>query len=729
MKDMFRSRLLIQWIKLTVIIFAAFTGCALSALDAFAEPVSYGVFDMVGREAVRDKEGTIHATSDLEFKFYDLSEPEEEISENRVRRWIFCEKECVNGRDIYTPVHNGVYRLDVRGDTEISFLWVDRESGEVYKEKSLPDVCRIKYENNPDTEADAEFIYEGVEENEEVFIRDEAPVLRVRAPEYLNTFLETDNGKTTERYEIRGEKEFTFTEGDYSLSLWSEDGWGVIHKSTLTVSEFTYDCSKPLCRESAVKTPGKTYIRDGSLYSREAVIIVPDGDDSISGISHYIFRVKNGIDGAEYETYGDELQINPCFNGSVSVRAVDRTGNVSDEVYSPLIVIDNMKPFFRNSSLTESKKDRSKLKLKFESEDSISGLYENRIIINGSLKKSDSFKGEKKGITEYMLDTEKLKNGVNEVKLEVEDMLGNTVFYKYDLKMDDKKDRKKGEGAEKEETPGDPEMYIKGFRNFEKRENGVKIEAGSDSDYPEEGKVYIERHGKDGEIENVYEADPGYISIDDEGSYVVRYVIEHGGRRYEEYGYFTIDRSSPEIISLRDLDKKVFTGFSLEGDPLNQIRDYTYVSSRMTLSGREYDGREIKEPGKYVLKITATDELGHSAEERAEFVIINKDRENTLSDNSVCDTSLSKDKLSMNSVRRPGAEKKKESVSPDDIFFILSDNSPGKNLSAPGGQGEEKTVYNKRSGFIPIVSIFTLFVLIVLMLILIINPLLERSEM
>ena len=47
------------------------------------------------------------------------------------------------------------------------------------------------------------------------------------------------------------------------------------------------------------------------------------------------------------------------------------------------------------------------------------------------------------------------------------------------------------------------------------------------------------------------------------------------------------------------------------------------------LNGQEYDGSYLEEPGKYVLKLVATDELGRSSSEKAEFIISsNKVRSN-----------------------------------------------------------------------------------------------------
>ena len=170
----------------------------------------------------------------------------------------------------------------------------------------------------------------------------------------------------------------------------------------------------------------------------------------------------------------------------------------------------------------------------------------------------------------------------------------------------------------------EPEIGIKGFENFKVYEGNVTIFTyASDFDLNLKKTVMkIERRGMEGEVLQEMNTSPGKITVREEGDYkITLHGEDYSGHVSEQTGYFTIDKSGPVLMDFSALDNKTFTSISFTDDPRNLIRDYSFVTSSLTLNGKKYDGRKITKPGRYILKMSAVDEVGHRSEERAEFVV------------------------------------------------------------------------------------------------------------
>ncbi len=703
MKKVLRKEMLIGWIKFTLAVLVLFIINTIAVISAYAGEKSFSVKDIQGRQVLKNEENEYMATSDITFEFKGIEEPETE--EERERDWIFCEKECIENRDIYTPVKNDAFRLDVNGDMEISFLWIDRISGETATAGGIPGNFVIRYMDAENLECNVDISAESKGRSDCLSGRE--PVITIDPPEYVYTFFSVKKDNEEEIFELTGgHNEFNFREGEYDLKLWSEDGWGVKTIYDMDPDSFIYDKTPPETGNINVRPSDRNvFTKDGRIYTSKSVLVIPDAKDSGSGIDHFIFNVFNRTDKSEYEAYGDELQIDPGFNGTVAVSAVDRSGNVSNKRTGPEIIIDDQCPVLQDKVVEKNGKGDKKIKIKLTAGDSLSGIKKITLFLNGEMVNERELKGDNTGSIETVLDLSDLKEGKNVFRMEAFDMTGNKGISEFSLNKEDDRKPEKDTG-EKEEQPEDreytvPEMYLKGFRNFQKTDKDVKIEAGSENYFPEEGKVIIERHGMDGELMETYEAEPGTINVSDEGNYAVHYEIDCESGKYERYGYFTIDRSSPVIKSLKEIDKKTFSSFALGQDPLSFIEDLTYVNGHVTLSGREYDGGEVTIPGKYVLKIAATDELGHSSEESAEFIISGKeeDRASSVSGNAghniLKDHTLSGNVLSGNSLSE-------NSVSGQYMVEKI------KNNAYPGSKAVEKSINNNETTIIPLIIICAL---------------------
>ncbi|MCR4590132.1 MAG: cadherin repeat domain-containing protein [Lachnospiraceae bacterium] len=728
MKKELTEKLMEKWFMITAAAMVFFFINTAAVISAYAGDTGFRVLDMMGREVLSNEDQEYLATSDVVFEFVNLNEPADE--DDRGRDWLFCEKDTVDGRDIYTPVKDNRYSPDITGDTEISFVWIDRISGETKEEKSLPRSFRIKYINPDGLSCVSEFSHEGASSGYR--LNGSKPALSIDPPEAEYTFLSVLKNDEEEVYELTGgHNVFTFEEGEYELKLWSEDGWGVRRYHDLECESFQYDASSPAMGGIRLRPSDRNaYTKYGKVYTSKSLLIIPEASDSLSGIDHYVFHTFNNTDKSEYEAYGDELQLDPGFTGIISVYAVDRAGNTSEQKVSPEIIIDNTDPVLNTKEIEAMKGKKDGIKILLTAEDNMSGLKELTLFLNGEELCENSLSGEKSAGLEKNLETGDLKEGRNNLKLRILDMTGNESVYDFSIEKEDErgKDEEGDEPVQEESGDEAPEMYLKGFKNFQKTEKDVRIEAGLSNNFPDEGHIYIERHGLDGELLESYEAEPGLISVSDEGNYAVHYEIENGGSVYERSGYFTIDRSSPMIRSLKEIDRKSFNSFSLSDDPLGSVEDLTYVNAHMTLSGREYDGRKISEPGKYILKITATDELGHRAEESAEFLIVKNDESktlsgNTLSANSPAECTASSNALSLNAVSANSHNNK--TITQEKENWV---NQGKKNLARPGSGAREKTIYKTEMTVIPIIIMCSLLLCLAGMVILVVYPAMERNR-
>lgn len=663
-------------------IWAVFQGKVFWAGEITAPGVE--VKDMAGRDVIINRDGEILASSDIVFYFKDPVIPEEAVSENKCESdWIFCECEEEKGRMLLSPVKNNVFRLNLNGDKEIRFFWIDRVSREIREDRGLPESFKIRYEADPDILPEAELFTDEEYIGDQVFFRGGKPKLTVRGNEFAHVYIRIKSGEEERITESTGEKTVEFEEGEYETEVWGEDGWGVKYKAELKYEHFIYDNSKPGSPKILIGALKEGYAgSEGYIYG-DPVVIRAEAEDRISGTDHYIFRIVNRINGGEYEAEGDRLQVNPPFSGKIIVTAVDRAGNRSDEAVIDNLTIDNEKPVL-NEYRTEKAGDRE-IGIVFGIYDSLSGIKNEKVYINDRLFKSKSMEGGKEDILRVVLDERELITGKNMIRLECSDMMLNTAVYEFTMEKTD--ERKNEEDAEDEP----PELFLKGFKDFEKSEGPVNIETGILNGYDDGGIVIIEQHDEDGNLKCVYKAESGYLRISEEGNYVIRYIVSRGDTDYEKTGYFTIDNSAPCITGLDSINGKSFHSVSFRNSLLTDIRDYTYVDSRLTLSGRNYNGEKISEPGRYVLKLSATDELGHSSEETAEFLIlkdenkhtavkdteislpVNKDPEGKVSVNGIIVNSVSDNKVSVNSISAEGI--RREIISGNEIR--LSKMDPG----------------------------------------------------
>ncbi|MCM1271991.1 MAG: Ig-like domain-containing protein [Clostridium sp.] len=180
-----------------------------------------------------------------------------------------------------------------------------------------------------------------------------------------------------------------------------------------------------------------------------------------------------------------------------------------------------------------------------------------------------------------------------------------------------------------------PVITLNGVNDYDKTSTNVEFTAQITDEFYTSKKVTITgtRTDETGKVNDIsfsgysQGANPTVISenFTDDGIYDVTIVSsDAAGNEQRSQVHFTIDKSAPVIGDLSSYDGKVLTGFSWDIDLDDIVSDLTVCDVHMYLNGSEYDGVSEIEDGSYVLRVVATDELGHTTEKEVSFELDTK---------------------------------------------------------------------------------------------------------
>lgn len=202
--------------------------------------------------------------------------------------------------------------------------------------------------------------------------------------------------------------------------------------------------------------------------------------------------------------------------------------------------------------------------------------------------------GEEKSRKEFEKDI-KVEDG-SVIKIECEDAFENYNVKEYKVVVDKKA----------------PVVKVSGIEEGKVYNSSVKPEISVDE---EECILAMELDGKE------YVGGP----IEEEGKHTLSVkATDRAGNVSDEYKIsFTIDKTAPEITVTGVEDGKVYT----EEVIIPEVKTNEKSTIVMTLDGKAYDGKEIKELGKHVLVITAVDEAGNKSQKTISFTIEEKGKE------------------------------------------------------------------------------------------------------
>ncbi len=582
-----------------IVIFAVLTldFVILSGAAVFAAP-TVKAYDMRGKELAVAK-GQITASSDVEFKLdTDL------LSEDET--YVFYLQDKAGGKGMIEPLEDGVYLMEEdEGEKTVCFNILDEIHGKLKEIEGGK--IHVSFIDGMETEVNFGFACDKAKEVDGiVYFTGTAPSLTASPAEGVDTFISVSDTKENKKYEVReAGTRVTFPEGSYGLSVYITDGWGRIKQASLPFKQFIYDNTPPAIPQIKVSSQGNGRRSDGRLYFNGNVEIVPESSDSLSGIDGYIFRFSN----AE-KTAGSSLILEPMLEECPEIFAVDKAGNVSEAFYpAEEFILDSETPKLTSYRLDAN---ASKCSVRLEYTDGFSGMRKIRVTSEENTYFSKEFSGRNinKLVSEFDVSPSELKNGKNSFKAELTDNSGNISEYDFTIEKDF------GEA---------PKLSTEGCREDQVfTEVPVKINIGisSSAKNAPEHRIVAVRKNENGAVEWQKELSAGENVFNEEGYYLIEVVAaDSEGNSSRLIRHFTIDTEAPMIAPLDEFNKRILSSFAFKGDPMSAISDYSHVDYDVFLNGQEYDGSSIEEPGKYVLKLVATDELGRSSSQKAEFII------------------------------------------------------------------------------------------------------------
>ncbi len=559
------------------------------------------VFDGAGH-LLEIEEGSVSSTGDVIFEF-DTSLLSEDES------FAFTTLDESGEESLMLPITNGEWVVEEGDDVELKFYILDEKDGAFEPLDIFPDgICSVFFMKNVRLEVETSFNSgEGVKSDGITVFRGEAPELKVSPQKGLFTFVRITDKAGSKTYEVTEENtRFQFNEGSYGIAVWCENGRGESAFMSLPVSRFIYDNTPPPAPELYLE--GDSPEEEASGIYAGNVKLTPKSSDLLSGTDTYLFAFSDGS-----ISRGSSLVLEPDTTVNIVIYALDKAGNLSKGVEIGRLILDATAPLLTSDRINT---DGEKISIELGFEDSLSGIKSLNLFVDGEKTLSRSFpEGRESFSLRTLLSPDDLPGGSVPIKAVASDRAGNRAVYGFELKNED-------------QTA--PVIKMEGIDNLALLSHGADLICTcEDSDSGiERASVTIEKRDEAGVSVWIREVSPGTIRFQEDGNYSVRFTaVDKAGNRTERSRSFTIDNSPPLITSLEAYHKKVLSSFSFPEDPGKYVSDYTFVTYQLYLNGREYDGRTVSSPGKYVLRLCATDEFGRESQEKAEFLISSNEAE------------------------------------------------------------------------------------------------------
>lgn len=178
-----------------------------------------------------------------------------------------------------------------------------------------------------------------------------------------------------------------------------------------------------------------------------------------------------------------------------------------------------------------------------------------------------------------------------------------------------------------------PDISMSGAGRYGQYAGAVSIKLKLEEEFYENSKVKLcavktDMDGNAGELELPQMIPDGKRSLLDlsfyeDGFYSLSVdAKDEAGNTNSKCYRFLIDSSAPEIYGIDNYDGRYYKALIPEDEVKINARDLTLKNYQLLLNGIEYDGvSQITAEGKYVLSAKATDELGHTTEKSAQFII------------------------------------------------------------------------------------------------------------
>ena len=178
-----------------------------------------------------------------------------------------------------------------------------------------------------------------------------------------------------------------------------------------------------------------------------------------------------------------------------------------------------------------------------------------------------------------------------------------------------------------------PIITLAGVKNYDKTSEDVTLTITVDETFFSSNKVVLKgtRIDIDGVKHDVkfsdFAANTGKISkfeqlFKEDGIYDITITsTDKAGNTSNQKIHFTKDTTDPEIKGIDDYDGTKINSFKWGTTAEEMVRDLTVCDIKVYMDGVEYDGLSDLADGSHVLRVIATDELGHTTDREVSFVL------------------------------------------------------------------------------------------------------------
>lgn len=305
----------------------------------------------------------------------------------------------------------------------------------------------------------------------------------------------------------------------------------------------------------------------------------------------------------------------------ISYRAVDRAGNES-EVRTVQFRVDKTAPELTISGIADGGTSTKNVTVTYGMKED---FYWDMAIAKINVYKGIDGQSEKllktveynaKNANSTMTETFS-EDGDYRFEFIAEDRAGNTANKSYSFILD---------GTA-------PVIALSGVKNYDKTDDKVVLTISITEDFYTSNKLELKGTvtGIDGKKKNIdfgnYTVNNSKISniiqqFTEDGVYDIEATsTDKAGNTSTEKIHFTIDTKAPVISDLSAYDGTIMNRFIWNYTNEDIVSDLTVCDVIVYLDGVEYDGLNEVEDGKHVLRIVATDEMGHSVEKQVEFLL------------------------------------------------------------------------------------------------------------
>lgn len=444
-------------------------------------------------------------------------------------------------------------------------------------------------------------------------------------PEEQKKEAEKEEDGKTKMLELPAE---IWEEGENHLTVWMEtsDRKEEIWK---TEKVFLLDRTDP--GTVAFSFPGRP--EGEGLFFREEAEIKVDCEDTVSGVSGIICILEDGTE-KRLEGGHAELTIPAGYRGSITAYAEDRAGRIGKRSSSEMLVCEDEPPEIFLSvpggfeswhrgypEVTVSVRESGE-KYGFSS-----GLASLTCHVSGKTVIEKYYPGqstetvEKAAEEQVSLKPEEMSENGKPVTVTVfaSDRAGNTAVRTETLYID----------------LHPPDIRISGFQNsmITGKEVRAEFTVTDDNLLEDAGLVIWRRDGtgkrmeimnaRTGERENQSTGKMFYAVLQEEGVYEFAVsASDRAGYRTEKHGTFTIDRTSPVIRYVDQMNGAHIRFFQWNYRKEEMVKDFTESEYWMYLDGSLYlPGSLETEEGVHLLEVRSEDAAGNQSYARAAFTI------------------------------------------------------------------------------------------------------------